>query len=233
MDELNELNIYFEGKSAEEILQYSLTKYGKNIALASSLSIEDQVLTDMLLKIDVNAKIFTLDTGRLPYETYKLIDETNDFYDCKIDVLFPDNNLIEKMVKEKGMNLFYNSVEDRKLCCYNRKVEPLKRALSGLDAWICGLRREQSPTRENINVVEFDENNSMVKINPLINWSEAETWDYIRKNNVPYNNLYHKNYKSIGCAPCTREVKEGEEARSGRWWWENPETKECGLHVKQ
>ncbi len=233
MNEIEELNLLFDKKPAEDILRYFLSKYGKKIALASSLSIEDQVLTDMILKIDVNVKIFTLDTGRLPYETYKLIDETNNFYDSKIDVLFPNSNLVEGMIKEKGMNLFYNSIEDRKLCCYNRKVEPLKRALKDLDAWICGLRKEQSITRESINVVEPDKNNNILKINPIINWTESEVWDYIRKNNVPYNNLYHKNYKSIGCAPCTREIKEGEDSRSGRWWWENPETKECGLHIKQ
>ena len=135
------------------------------------------------------------------------------------------------MVKEKGINLFYDSVENRKLCCYNRKVEPLKRALAGLDAWICGLRKEQSVTRGNLNIVELDQTNGIIKINPLLNWSEEEVWNYIKLNNVPYNVLYKQNYKSIGCAPCTRAVKEDEDVRAGRWWWENPDTKECGLHV--
>ncbi|MHB1687398.1 MAG: phosphoadenylyl-sulfate reductase [Ignavibacteriaceae bacterium] len=233
MNEIYELNLRFKEKSAEDILRYFLSKYGKKIALASSLSIEDQVLTDIILKIDKNAKIFTLDTGRLPSETYKLIDETNSLYDFKLDVLFPKNSLLEGMVKEKGINLFYNSVEERKLCCYNRKVEPLRRALGGLDAWICGLRKEQSVTRESLDIIEFDETNRLLKINPILNWTEDAIWQYIKENNIPYNKLYDKNYRSIGCAPCTRSVKDGDDLRSGRWWWENPDTKECGLHIKQ
>lgn len=232
MNRIDELNSRFKDSPAEEILKFFLGEFKGKIALASSLSIEDQVLTDMILKIDKGSKIFTLDTGRLPYETYKLIDSTNSFYDYNIDVYFPQHSLVEPMVKEKGINLFYNSVEDRKLCCYNRKVEPLKRALAGLDAWICGLRKEQSVTRENLDIVESDNVNQILKINPLINWTEKEVWRYIKENNVPYNKLYDKNYKSIGCAPCTRAVTEGEDLRSGRWWWENPQTKECGLHLK-
>ncbi|MHB8579538.1 MAG: phosphoadenylyl-sulfate reductase [Ignavibacteriaceae bacterium] len=231
MNEIYELNLRFEDKSAEEILRFFLSKYGNKIALASSLSIEDQVLIDIILKIDKNARIFTLDTGRLPYETYKLIDETNTYYNYKLDILYPQNSPVEKMVKEKGINLFYNSVEERKLCCYNRKVEPLKRALNGLDAWICGLRKEQSVTRENLEIIEFDEGNRMMRINPILNWTEIEVLKYIKENNVPYNKLYDQNFKSIGCAPCTRPVREGEDLRSGRWWWENPDTKECGLHI--
>lgn len=232
MNNITELNLLSKNQSADEILTYFIDNYKNKIALASSLSIEDQVLTDMILKIDMNAKIFTLDTGRLPYETYKLIDDTNTFYGFKLDVIFPQNSLIEEMVKEKGINLFYNSVEERKLCCYNRKVEPLKRALTGLDAWICGLRKEQSVTRENLEIVEIDENNNILKINPLLDWTEKEVWKYIRNNNVPYNNLYDKNYKSIGCAPCSRSVGIDEDIRSGRWWWESTDTKECGLHSK-
>lgn len=232
MNNITELNLLSKNQSADEILTYFIDNYKNKIALASSLSIEDQVLTDMILKIDMNAKIFTLDTGRLPYETYKLIDDTNTFYGFKLDVIFPQNSVIEEMVKEKGINLFYNSVEERKLCCYNRKVEPLKRALTGLDAWICGLRKEQSVTRENLEIVEIDENNNILKINPLLDWTEKEVWKYIRNNNVPYNNLYDKNYKSIGCAPCSRSVGIDEDIRSGRWWWESTDTKECGLHSK-
>ncbi len=233
MTDIDTMNDKFKNYSAEEILEFFLNEYKDGIALASSLSIEDQVLTDMILKINKESKIFTLDTGRLPYETYKLIEDTNSFYDYKMDLYFPQQSLVETMVKEKGINLFYNSVEERKLCCYNRKVEPLKRALSGLDAWICGLRKEQSVTRENLDIAEFDDNNKILKINPLLNWSEEEVWRYIKKHNVPYNILYNKNYRSIGCAPCSRAVRDGEDLRSGRWWWENPETKECGLHLKQ
>lgn len=213
-------------------LEYFLEKYKGKMALASSLSIEDQVITDMLFSMSKEAKIFTIDTGRLPDETYKLIDQTNKRYDTKIDVYFPNNTKVETMVKTKGINLFYDSVENRKECCGVRKLEPLKRALSNLDAWICGLRREQSITRTNVEMVEQDETNGLIKINPLIDWTEENVWDYIKKNNVPYNELYKKNYLSIGCAPCTRAVLTGENIRSGRWWWENPETKECGLHSK-
>jgi phosphoadenosine phosphosulfate reductase len=231
MEDIQGLNSIFNDAPAEEILKYFLKKFGGKIALASSLSIEDQVITDMILKIDRSAKIFTLDTGRLPYETYKLIEQTNYFFDFKMDIVFPQSNLVENMVKQNGVNLFYNSVEERKLCCYIRKVEPLKRAMQGLDAWICGLRKEQSVTRKNLNVVEFDESNGILKISPLLNWSESEVWQYIKEKGIPYNKLYDKNYKSIGCAPCTRAVLDGEDIRSGRWWWENPETKECGLHL--
>jgi len=233
MEIVTELNLRFTYTEPEKTLQYFLERYKGKIALASSMSIEDQVLTDMIVKLDKCAKIFTLDTGRLPNETYNLIEKTNENYDIKLDVMFPDNNKVETMVKSRGVNLFYNSVEERKLCCSVRKIEPLKRVLQGLDVWICGLRREQSVTRERIDAVEYDENNKMIKINPLYNWSEDDVWEYIRKHNVPYNVLYKKNYLSIGCAPCTRAVNEGEDIRSGRWWWENPETKECGLHIKQ
>jgi phosphoadenosine phosphosulfate reductase len=231
MENIERLNKKFENSKPEEILEYFLEYYKGKIALASSLSIEDQALTDMIMKIDKNAKIFTLDTGRLPYETYKLIDSTNEFYDFKMDVIFPKPELVEIMVKENGINLFYKSIADRKLCCFNRKVEPLKRTLKNLDAWICGLRKEQSLTRRNLKLIEFDEANLNVKINPLLNWTEKEVWNYIKENGIPYNKLYDRNYQSIGCAPCTRAVKSGEDIRSGRWWWENPETKECGLHI--
>ena len=231
MENLFEPNLKLQDAKAEEVLEYFLDKYRGRIALASSLSIEDQVLTDMILTIDKNATIFTIDTGRLPYETYKLIESTNSFYDYKLEIYFPQHSTVQEMVKNKGINLFYESVENRKLCCYNRKVEPLKRALSGLDAWICGLRREQSITRQDLDLVETDEANNLLKINPLINWSEEDVWNYIKENNVPYNKLYNQGYTSIGCAPCSRAVKNGEDIRSGRWWWENPETKECGLHL--
>jgi phosphoadenosine phosphosulfate reductase len=231
MKQLEELQKEFNNAGPEEILNYFLEKFKGKVALASSLSIEDQVITDMILNIDPEAKIFTLDTGRLPYETYKLIDDTNDFFNFKMEVIFPENELIENMVKEKGINLFYNSIEERKLCCFNRKVEPLKRVLKDLDAWICGLRKEQSVTRKDLNVVEFDESSFMLKINPLLNWQEDQVWNYIKGKGIPYNKLYNENYKSIGCAPCSRAVKPGEDIRSGRWWWENPETKECGLHL--
>ena len=233
MKTFDELNKTFESAEPLTVLRYFLNLYKDKIALASSLSIEDQVLTDMLLSISKEAKIFTIDTGRLPAETYDVLDKTNLQYNVKIDVYFPNNNNVERMVKTKGINLFYESVENRKECCNIRKIEPLKRALSGLDAWICGLRREQSVTRTNMKLIEFDEGNNLLKINPLIDWTEEMVWEYIKKHSVPYNTLHKKNYKSIGCQPCTRAVAEGADIRSGRWWWENPETKECGLHIQQ
>lgn len=232
MKSIDELNNHLTGKSAEEILKYFSDAYGNELAFASSFSIEDQVITHMLVSLKSPAKIFTLDTGRLPAETYKLIEKTVDQYNRKIEIYFPDFKLVEEMVQQKGINLFYNSVENRKYCCHVRKIEPLKRALKNTKAWIAGLRREQAVTRNSINIAEYDENFSILKINPLFNWTEEQVWDYISKNNVPYNQLYKQNYRSIGCAPCTGPVKKGGSIRDGRWWWENPDTKECGLHVK-
>lgn len=225
-----ELNERFSGKTPEEVLQYFLTEYKGSVGLASSLSIEDQVLTAMICGIDSSARIFTLDTGRLFPETYSLIERTNMTYGIKVQLFFPDFREVEKMVSEHGVNLFYESVENRRMCCHVRKLEPLKRAFGGLKVWICGLRREQSVTRTGNQVVEWDEINQMFKINPLIDWTEQQTWEYIKKYGVPYNALHDKGFPSIGCQPCTRAVKTGEDIRAGRWWWESPDHRECGLH---
>jgi phosphoadenosine phosphosulfate reductase len=233
---LGVLNDQFEGKSPEEILSYFLKEYKGKIALSSSLSIEDQVLTDLVAKIDKQTRIFTLDTGRLFPETYSLIDSTNKKYGINIEVFFPDHNKVEEMVKTNGINLFYDSIDKRKQCCQVRKLEPLKRAFEGLEVWICGLRQEQSVTRLGVKEVEWDEANGIIKINPLVRWLEKDVWDYIKTNNIPYNELHDKGFPSIGCQPCTRAIKPGEDLRAGRWWWEEPEHKECGLHnrpVKQ
>jgi phosphoadenosine phosphosulfate reductase len=230
--DIAELNKKFEKATAEEVLTFFLKEYKNKIALSSSLGAEDQVLTDMISKIDKDTKIFTLDTGRLFQETYDLLAKTNKHYKINIEVFFPDTSNVEKMVKEKGINLFYESVENRKLCCNIRKQEPLKRAFKGLDVWICGLRREQSITRYSVPLIEWDAENKLIKLNPLFNWTEKQTWNYIRKNNVPYNVLHDKNFPSIGCQPCTRAVKQGDDIRSGRWWWEEAESKECGIHNK-
>lgn len=230
--EIDRLNKEFELKTPEEILSYFLGKYGNRIALASSLGLEDQMLTDILLKISKNARIFTIDTGRLFPETYSLIDKTNMKYGFKMEVYFPENKPVEEFVLTNGINAFYESIEKRKTCCNVRKIQPLLRALSTLDVWICGLRQEQSVTRTGIQVVEWDEANGLLKINPLARFTEQEVWDYIKQNNVPYNVLHQKGFPSIGCQPCTRAVAEGEDIRSGRWWWENPEHKECGLHKR-
>ncbi len=227
-----ELNNRYERLPAEVLLKDFLSKYGNSIALSSSLSLEDQVLTHMICNISKNTKIFTLDTGRLFPETYDLIERTNKKYGINIQIYFPEAAKVEKMVIEKGINLFYESIENRKLCCKIRKLEPLKRAFEGLKVWICGLRREQSVTRNNLNVIEWDEVNGLIKLNPLIEWTEDQVRDYIRTNKIPYNPLHDKGYPSIGCQPCTRSILPGEDIRAGRWWWENPETKECGLHKR-
>jgi phosphoadenosine phosphosulfate reductase len=216
----------------EGVLGLVLDRFGQKTALASSFGAEDMVLVDMLARIDPQARIFTLDTGRLPQETYNLIDATRQKYGVSIEVLFPQPDAVQAMVADHGVNLFYHSVDNRKLCCGVRKMEPLRRALSRLDAWITGLRREQSVTRTSVHKIEWDDANGLVKVNPLVEWTHADVWAYIREHNVPYNALHDRGYPSIGCAPCTRAVQPGDHERSGRWWWEHPETKECGLHVK-
>lgn len=220
-----------EGCSAEELLKYVTERFGDRVALATSFGAEDQVLTDMFCRINDKPSIFTLDTGRLPEETYEVMQATREKYGIQIDVLFPDHKEVEKMVNSFGPNLFYTSIEARKLCCKVRKIEPLKRKLSKLDAWICGLRAEQSVTRTDLQRIELDENFGIIKISPLVDWTTEKVWDYIRQNDVPYNKLHDKGYPSIGCAPCTRAVRDGEDIRAGRWWWEQPEHKECGLHL--
>lgn len=229
-EEIMGLASEYEGKSAEEVLNWALEKFGDKVALATSFGAEDVVVTDILVKVSPKARIFTLDTGRLPEETYKVWEEIEKKYGIKIEPYFPDTASVEKMITEHGPNLFYQSVEFRRLCCKIRKVEPLHRALSELDAWITGLRREQAVTRATVHKVEYDKGNDIVKINPIADWHEQQVWDYIKKNNVPYNALHDKNYPSIGCEPCTRAIKPGEDVRAGRWWWEEPEKKECGLH---
>lgn len=231
-EKIQELNARFEKKTPQEVLSYFLHEYKGRIALSSSLGIEDQALTHMVCNIDHSAKVFTLDTGRLFPETYSLIDNTNKHFGINIEVYFPESGRVEEMVRSKGINLFYDSIESRKECCKVRKIEPLKRAFQNLDVWICGLRKDQSITRFYSSMVEWDEANGLVKINPLINWTEKMVWEYIRVHHVPYNELHDKGFPSIGCQPCTRAVAAGEDIRSGRWWWEAPEHKECGLHKR-
>lgn len=231
-EKIQELNARFEKKTPQEVLSYFLHEYKGRIALSSSLGVEDQALTHMVCNIDHSAKVFTLDTGRLFPETYSLIDNTNKHFGINIEVYFPESGRVEEMVRSKGINLFYDSIESRKECCKVRKIEPLKRAFQNLDVWICGLRKDQSITRFYSSMVEWDETNGLVKINPLINWTEKMVWEYIRVHHVPYNELHDKGFPSIGCQPCTRAVAAGEDIRSGRWWWEAPEHKECGLHKR-
>ena len=224
------LNRELENEPIEKILSFFNQNYKEKIALATSFGAEDQVLTDFLLRQNPKAKIFTLDTGRLSEETYTVMDQTNKKYGLKIDVYFPNSWDIENLYKTQGSNGFKESIENRKMCCHVRKIAPLQRALKGLDVWITGLRRAQSPTRETMQLVEWDNANGLIKLNLLIEWSEEDVWNCIKENKLPYNALHDLGYPSIGCAPCTRAVKEGEDIRAGRWWWENPEHKECGLH---
>ena len=200
---------------------------------ANSLGAEDMVLTDLIVGEKLDIEIFSLDTGRLPLETYDLIAEVKKHYGLALKLYYPRHDLVENYTRENGINAFYESVELRKGCCFVRKVEPLQRALAGRKAWITGMRAQQSATRDGLPVRAFDEGNGLEKFNPLSDWTEKEVWAYIKLNKVPYNALHDKFYPSIGCAPCTRNVTPGEDVRSGRWWWENPESKECGLHVKK
>ena len=225
-------NDQLSGASAQQIVAFFLEKFKGKIALSTSLGLEDQVLTQMVADVDPSTRVFTLDTGRLFPEAYDLMDRTSKKYKINLEVFFPNAHEVEEMVAQKGINLFYDSIENRKLCCRLRKLVPLARAMKGLDAWITGLRREQSVTRENMQAVEWDASNNMFKINPLIDWTEEQTWDYIKEHKIPVNPLHKKGFASIGCQPCTRAIEPGEEVRAGRWWWENPETKECGLHKK-
>ncbi|WP_371324959.1 phosphoadenylyl-sulfate reductase [Dechloromonas sp. ZY10] len=217
-----------------EVLQL-LARIARDFApatFANSLGAEDMVLTDLILKHKLPIQIFSLDTGRLPPETYDLMGAVEKHYKTQLTVFFPRADDVELYVRNQGINGFYDSVTLRKACCAIRKVEPLKRALAGKRAWITGMRAEQAATRGNLAVQEYDEGNGLEKFNPLASWSEKEVWTYIKENNVPYNALHDKFYPSIGCAPCTRAISPGEDVRAGRWWWENPESKECGLHVK-
>lgn len=203
------------------------------ITFANSYGAEDMVLTDIIAKEQLPVEIFSLDTGRLPAETYTLMAEVEQHYSTKPVVFFPKHEVVEQYVRTQGINAFYDSIELRKACCHMRKVEPLQRALTGKKAWVTGMRAEQAATRSNLPVREFDAGNGLEKYNPLSDWTEAEVWAYIRLFEVPYNALHDQFYPSIGCAPCTRAVAMGEDIRAGRWWWENPDSKECGLHVKK
>ncbi len=199
---------------------------------ANSLGAEDMVLTDLIAQRFSGISMFTLDTGRLPEETYDLMQRIKQRYGVTIHAYFPDAAAVEQYVGQHGPNAFYESIALRKSCCYMRKVEPLKRALQGKKAWITGLRREQASTRENLELSSFDETHGLHKFNPLCEWSTEEVWHYLKQQSVPYNALHGRFYPSIGCAPCTRAVTPGEDVRSGRWWWERADTKECGLHVR-
>jgi len=218
-----------EDSSLPEGLRIISNLFPGNVVFSSSLGQEDQVLTDVIFKNDLPVKIFTIDTGRLFNETYELLDRTTARYKKNIQVYFPDAADVEEFVNVKGINSFYESVDNRKECCHIRKVKPLNRALKGAKVWITGLRGEQSNNRHSMPMIEWSEDKQLYKYNPLINWTYQQMLDYINQFNVPYNRLHDKGFISIGCLPCTRAVEPGEDARAGRWWWETSQ-KECGLH---
>ncbi len=227
---VKELNKRFEKENAEDILQYLFEHYQDKVIFTTSMGVEDQIITHILSAIDKNAAIVMLDTGRMFYEVYDLVERTENRYNIRIKLCFPDFRKVEDMVNKYGINLFYESVENRRRCCHIRKIEPLRRALGGRRLWITGLRKEQSSTRKSLKIIEQDVSNDIIKVNPLLYWSVDDVWDYVHHHRVPYNPLHDRGYPSIGCQPCTRAVEPGEDIRAGRWWWEKPETKECGLH---
>ena len=220
--------------AARELLTATVAEFGGDgaVTFANSFGAEDMVLTELILRLGLPIEIFSLDTGRLPGETYDLMSRVEKHYDTRLKIYFPDAAAVEAYVRGEGINAFYESIDLRKRCCQIRKVEPLRRALAGKKAWITGLRAAQSTTRVGLPLREADETHGLVKLNPLSDWSEQEVWGFIRIHDVPYSALHDQFYPSIGCAPCTRAIAVGEDVRAGRWWWEDPTLKECGLHVK-
>lgn len=231
-DELAELNRGFESGSTEDVLSWVNKTFGQQAVQISSFGLEDVALYDMFWRVNDKARVMTLDTLRLPTETYTLFDQFQLRYGVEIETQYPDLDAVRAMIKEKGFNLFYKGVQNRKQCCGIRKVDPLNKALEGVVAWITGLRRDQGMDRGSIDIVEWDEPHSNYKINPLANWSFDQVREYVDANSVPYNELHDRGYPSLGCAPCTRAIEPGEDIRAGRWWWEgDPDAKECGLHI--
>ncbi len=229
--EIKKLNSEFKTSSPQEILAWVSENLASSAALSTSFQIQGMALLDMFVKIDPNARVFTLDTGRLPSETYRIMDKTRDTYGIGIEVIFPRKEEVEEMVANYGVNLFYKSRENRRRCCKIRKTNPLTEHLKTLNCWITSIRKDQTEQRSGARKFEIDYlHGKILKVNPLLDWSEDQVRDYIEENKVPYNELHDRGYPSIGCAPCTRAVKEGEDPRAGRWWWEQGTDKECGLH---
>jgi phosphoadenosine phosphosulfate reductase len=224
-----------ESLTAENILSWGIKNFPSRIALSCSFGApEGLVLLDMMHRIDPTSRVFVLDTGRLPQATYDLIDEVRDRYDKQVEVIFPEARAVQSLVSDHGLNLFYESIEKRQQCCRVRKVEPLNRHLASLDAWVTGLRRDQNATRVDTPKIEIDRaHRDIVKLNPIADWSHEQVLDYVAEHRVPTNGLHRAGYPSVGCDPCTRPVSVGEDPRAGRWWWENDDTKECGIHVEE
>ena len=230
MKDLKQLEELLSHVSVEDGLKKIVSLFPGKVKFSTSLGQEDQVLTDIISRNNIDMSIFTLDTGRLFSETYELIEKTEARYKTKIEIYFPKADAVEEMVNKNGINLFYNSVPERQWCCNIRKVEPLNRALAGASVWVTGLRSSQTDIRKNLPVIEWVSEKNLFKYNPLLNWSYEEIANYIKANSVPYNPLHDKGFISIGCAPCTRAIEPGEDPRAGRWWWETSH-KECGLHI--
>lgn len=230
-DQLADIAQTLAGREPEEILLWAESTFEGTIAFATSLGAEDQVLTAMIAGLELDVPLFTLDTGRLFPECYDLIERTRQRYGIDIRMYSPDARELEALVYRHGPNAFRRRIELRRRCCEVRKLRPLQRALDGRDAWICGLRREQAATRLDVGPVQWDAQRGMVKVNPLADWSEADVWEYIHQHSVPYNPLHDQGFRSIGCACCTRAIAPGDDVRAGRWWWEQPEQRECGLHL--
>lgn len=230
MNKVNNILNQIQNKTAEEILRTVSQLSSESVVFSTSLGYEDQVLSHMIFTDELNIRVFTLDTGRLFPETYSVFSSTLERYKKTIHTYYPNTRQVEKLVTDKGPFSFYENVENRKECCYVRKVEPLQRALKGHTIWITGIRADQSGNRSDMPMVEWDDVNQIIKIHPLLNWTLQEVKDFIFKNNIPYNPLHDKGFVSIGCQPCTRAIKEGEDFRAGRWWWEDASKKECGLH---
>lgn len=227
-----ELKSQLKGLTIEDQLRKLVTRFPGKVIFTTSLGIEDQVITHKIFTNSIDIKVITLDTGRLFPQTYDVLSNTIIRYNKTINIYFPEYEAIEKMVTEKGPLSFYQSVENRKECCTVRKVVPLNRALTGMECWISGIRADQSDNRNHMEWLEYDESKNLFKFYPLFDWSYDEVKNFVKENNVPYNTLHDKGYVSIGCEPCTRAVKPGEDFRAGRWWWENDGGKECGLHAK-
>ncbi len=221
---------HIEQLNLVDLLKEIAGKYGVNAVFSTSLSWEDQIITHHIFSLNLPIRIFTLDTGRLFPETYSLLNSTRERYHKEIEVYFPNHVNLQEMLTQKGPISFYETIENRKECCFLRKVEPLNRALEGVDCWITGLRSEHSENRKELPISEWDEQRKLYKVNPLSNWTLTEVKKEIEKYNIPYNVLHDKGFVSIGCQPCTRAIKEGEDFRAGRWWWESNDKKECGLH---
>ncbi|MBD1429977.1 MULTISPECIES: phosphoadenylyl-sulfate reductase [Sphingobacterium] len=228
---IDHLRASLQGLDAAQIIQYITDNYGNRAVFSTSFGIEDQVLTQLIADAGGKIDVFTLETGRLFPETYYVWNRTLERYKLPIKAYYPQAALVEEMVTKKGPSSFYESIENRKECCFIRKIEPLKRAIQGYEIWVTGIRAEQSANREDMDFIEWDEGNQIIKIHPLFHWTLNDVESHLKQFNVPYNHLHDKGFPSIGCQPCTRAVAPGEDFRAGRWWWEDKSKKECGLHV--